>query len=390
MLEEFRRCVGDLNLQEFYLWLKGVGIGFTPIVRLPRRITLFDDQVSIFAKLEYTNYAESIKARPFAMMYYLNMVIGRTSNKPKAIAATSGNFGLAGSYLLRGNFDFTVNMSEKAVKENVDLTVKLQKNKTRIETFSDRYCPTVGAKRGEAIAAARYVEKIDSEVINYDQYDDAGNPLSHYLTTAPELYHQTSGRITHFVASLGTCATMIGCGHYLREIIPEIKIVGLVPQEGHHQLGLRSKDELGATRFYEEAKKLCDRIIEVSDRDAYNTMLDLWDAGIPGGISSGTNCYGALKVAEKLCDENKRGLIVILIPDSCENYGSFLQGHLYSITGIKFDGDIYKKFEKLKTKAQEERGEHTSLLNAGKNNLFETYFEKACERFNRKNISEVP
>ncbi|MFQ6063971.1 MAG: pyridoxal-phosphate dependent enzyme [Candidatus Bathyarchaeia archaeon] len=182
-------------------------------------------------------------------------------------------------------------------------------------------------QRGEAIAAARYVEKTDLEVINYDQYNDLGNPLSHFLTTGPEIYHQTGGGITHFVVSLGTCGTMIGCGYYLREAIPDIKIIGLIPQEDHHQLGLRSRDELGATRFFEEARELCDQIIEVSDKDAYNTMLDLWKAKIPVGISSGANCYGALKVAEQLHDENKRGLIVTIIPDSCENYGEFLRNH---------------------------------------------------------------
>jgi len=164
---------------------------------------------------------------------------------------------------------------------------------------------------------------------------------------------------------------MIGCGYYLREAIQEIKLIGLIPQEDHHQLGLRSRDELGATRFFEEAKKLCDEIIEVSDRDAYNAMIDLWSVNIPAGISSGTNFYGALKVAEKLHSENKWGLIVTLVPDSCENYGEFLRRHLQNITGVEFDGEIYKKFKKLKTKAQEERKEHISLLKTGRITLFE-------------------
>lgn len=380
MINELRQRVKDINLQKFYLWLKELGIGFTSLVRLPKRVNPFDDQASIFAKLEYENYNESIKARPFATMYYLNMVSGRTRNKGKAVAATSGNFGLAGSYLFRGKIDFTVNMSKLAIKENVDLIGKLKKNKTKIETFSDRYCPSVGAKRGEAIAAARFVEKIDPEVINYDQYGDVGNPLSHYLTSGPEIYHQTNGKITHFVVSLGTCGTIIGCGLYLRKVIPEMRIVGLVPQEGHHQLGLRSRDELGATRFYEEAKNLCDTIMEVSDRNAYISMLDLWNAGIPAGISSGTNCYGALKVAEKIQGEKKRGLIATVIPDSCENYGSFIQTHLYNITGTKFSGDIYKEFDKLKNKAQQEREKHIALLNTGKSSLFETL---------RKHVSDL-
>lgn len=371
ILEVLQKLSRGLDLSRYYSWLGDLGIGFTPVVRIPERINPFDRKVSIYAKLEYVNYGESIKARPFAMMYYFNMISGNLKDKTKAIAATSGNFGLAGSYILHDKFDFTVYMSEKAVKENSWLTRKLEENKTKIETFSDRYCPTVSAKRGEAIAAARYLQKIDSEVINYDQYDDIGNPLSHFLTTAPEIYHQTDGRITHLVVSLGTCGTMIGCGYWLRQAIPKIKLIGLIPQEGHHQLGLRSKDELGATRFFEEAKKLCDEVTEVSDKDTYTTMLDLWDAGIPAGISSSTNCYGALKVAESFHNENKRGLIITLVPDSCENYGDFLHRHLHNITGVKFKGEVYRKFEKLKAKAEDERKEHISLLKRERIKLFE-------------------
>jgi cysteine synthase len=377
ILREFKTYGRHLALPKFYSWLKKLGIGFTPAIRIPKRVNPFDENIPILAKLEYTNFGESVKARPFAMMYYHNSISGKLTDKTKAIAATSGNFGLAGSFLLRDEADFTVYMSEKAVKENKGLTLKLQKNKTRIETFSDRYCPTVAAKRGEAIAAARYVEKTDLGIINYDQYDDVGNPLSHFLTTAPEIYYQTSGRISHFVASLGTCGTMIGCGYYLRKAVPGIKIIGLIPQEGHHQLGLRSREELGATRFFEEAKKLCDEIMEVSDKDAYNAMLDLWKADVPAGISSGTNCYGALKVAEQLHDENKRGLIVTIIPDSCENYGEFLRRHLQNITGLAFGGDVYEKFEKLKTKAREERREHMLNLKNGRIALFKTMRKNA-------------
>lgn len=363
-------CGKRLALPKFYSWLRRLGIGFTPVIRIPKRINPFDESIPILAKLEYTNFGESVKARPFAMMYYRNLISGKLNNRVRAIAATSGNFGLAGSFLLGDKCDLTVYMSEKAVKENRGLTRKLQENKTKIETFSDRYCPTVAAKRGEAIAAARYVEKTDLGAINYDQYDDIGNPLSHFLTTAPEIHHQTNGRITHFVASLGTCGTILGCDYYLRETIPRIKLIGLIPQENHHQLGLRSREELGATRFFKEAKELCDKIIEISDRDAYTTMMNLWNVGIPAGISSGTNCYGALRVAEELCDKDEKGLIVTLIPDSCENYGEFLRMHLHSITGIYFDGDIYRKFEKLSIKAQREREEHVLLLKTQKTALF--------------------
>jgi cysteine synthase B len=370
MLHEFNQYLKDLNQKEFYHWLKETGIGFTPLARLPKQINPFDDHISIFAKLEYTNFAESIKARAFATMYYLNKVSGRMNNKSKVIAATSGNFGLAGSYLLRDQFSFTVNMSEKGAKENVDLSTKLVENGAKIETFSDGYCPTVGAKRGEAIAAARFVEKIDSQVINYDQYDDWANPLSHYLTTGPEIYHQTNGKLTHFISSLGTCATMIGIGTFLKEVNPQLKLVGLFPQQDHHQLGLRSKEELGATRFFGEAQKLCDQLTEVSDKNAYNTMLKLWDLSIPAGISSGANIWGALDVAKELYESNKQGLIVTVIPDSCENYNSFFKTHFENVTGKKFQGGIYKKYEEAAIKAQQARKEHLAELKGGTNEVF--------------------
>ena len=139
--------------------MKELGIGFTPLIRIPQTINPFDGKIPIFAKLEYVNFGESVKARPFATMYYLYMHSGKSDMKRKVVAATSGNFGLAGSYLLRDKYDFTVYMSENTVKENEWLIQKLIQNRTKIETFSDRYCPTVGAKRGEAIAAARYMEK---------------------------------------------------------------------------------------------------------------------------------------------------------------------------------------------------------------------------------------
>jgi len=371
LLEEFRKCAKSLDQQELCKWLRNLGIGFTPLVRLPKQINPFDDRVSIYAKLEYTNYAESVKARPFAVMYYIKMVSRGMVSKKKVVAATSGNFGLAGSYLLRDNLDFTVYMSELAVKENLGLTTKLQQNATKIETFSDRYCPAVSAKRGMAIAAARSIEKIDSDVINFDQYDDIGNPLAHFLTTGSEIIDQTEGKVTHFETSLGTCGTMVGCGHSLRETLPKINLIGLIPQEGHHQLGLRSKDELGAARFFEEAKNLCNRIIEISDKDAYNTLLALWNIGVPAGITSGTNFCGALKIAQELCDENKRGLIVTIVPDSCENYEAFLRKHMCDITGVEL-GSLQGRYEQLTIKAQKAREEHLSLLKAG------SLFSKPC------------
>ncbi|MCL5950078.1 MAG: pyridoxal-phosphate dependent enzyme [Candidatus Bathyarchaeota archaeon] len=369
MPQPFQQYISQLNKTEFYHWLARNGIGFTPLIRLPEQINPYDKQNPIYAKLEYTNFGESIKARAFATMYYLNKQQGKLNNKPKAIAATSGNFGLAGSYLLHGNYTFTVNMSEKGAKENIGLASKLLENGTKIETFPDGYCPTVGAKRGEAIAAARFVEKIDNTVVNYDQYDDWANPLAHYLTTGPEIYAQTGGKIAQFVNSLGTCATMVGTGIYLKEVKSEIKLIGLYPQNGHHQLGLRSRDELGATKFYQTAKELCINQIEVTDKDAFKTMERLWENGLPAGISSGGNVWGALQTAKQQRESGEEGLIVTTLPDSSENYVTFLQNHFEAATGKPFDSAIEAKLEETTIKTQRERSEHINQLKKGNNNV---------------------
>ncbi len=368
----FNQYTSQLNLKDYYHWLKENGVGYTPLARLPKQINAYDAETPIYAKLEYVNFGESIKARPFATMYYLNKQRGKLNNKPKAIAATSGNFGLAGSYLLHDGYSFTVNMSEKGAKENTGLAAKLRSNGTKIETFPDGYCPTVGAKRGEAIAAARFIEKIDNAVVNYDQYEDWANPLAHYLTTGPEIYSQTGGKLTHFVTSLGTCATMVGAGTYLKEANPNISLVGLFPQDGHHQLGLRSRDELGATKFYQAAKELCQSQLEINDTNAFNTMVDLWSNGLPAGISSGANIYGALQIAEQLNEAHKEGVIVSTLPDSCENYRGFLESHYQEITGKELDKAFYGKLEETSQKAQQQRQQHIIELKNGRNTLFAT------------------
>ncbi|MEM2911665.1 MAG: pyridoxal-phosphate dependent enzyme [Candidatus Bathyarchaeia archaeon] len=376
MKQELAAHLRNLNFKDFYSWLRNSGIGFTPIIRLPKKINPFDDNIQIFAKLEYTNNGESIKARPFAAIHFLNKISGRLNSKCKAVAATSGNFGLSGAYILDGELEFTVYMSENTVKENRDLIAKLLDKKVTIETFSDRYCPTIGAKRGMAIAAARYLENLDSKTINYDQYDDIRNPLSHYLTTGPEIYLQTDGTLTHFLAGLGTCGTIIGCGLFLKKFIPEIRIIGLVPEEGHHQLGLRSKDELGASTFYKEALNICDEIIEISDKKAYEGMLKLWDAEIPAGISSGTNFSGALEIARKVYHDNGKGVIVTVFPDSCENYENFLKIHMLNIAD-EHPHELDSKIKKLKLIAEKARKKHVSKLKAGHDALYEKLIQIA-------------
>ncbi len=372
VVKEIQKLLVYIDANDLYSFFRNLGVGFTPLKHLPKTVNPFDNRVSIYIKLEYLNFGESIKSRPFAAIYYIKEKTGALNGKNRVVAATSGNFGLAGSYILPKNLVFSALMSKKTVNENKTLIKKMVRNGTKIEKFSDSYCPALGAKRGQAIAFARKLEETSRDLINIDQYSDTGNPLSHFLTTGPEIYFQTNGRITHFVAGLGTCGTVLGAGLFLKKVCGEaVKIIGLVPQEGHHQLGLRSRDELGATRFFSEARNLCEEVIEVSDCDSFTTMMKLWEIGVPGGISSGTNCYGALKLAEKIYSEGDKGLIVTVAPDSLENYEEFLRIHIPHITGKKFNSGIHEKIMELKIEVEREREKHISKIRSNKIKLTE-------------------
>jgi rhodanese-related sulfurtransferase len=155
-----------------------------------------------------------------------------------------------------------------------------------------------------------------------DQYSNLGNPLAHYKTTGPEIWHQTHGKITHFVASLGTCGTISGAGKYLREQNSKVKIVGIHPTPEHDIPGVRSLRQLTVTEHYNSG--VADELQEVTNEDAFAMCLRLnREFSIPCGPSSGMQVVGALR---SLKDEPGE-VAVIIFCDSIFKYTTSITKH---------------------------------------------------------------
>jgi cysteine synthase B len=148
-----------------------------------------------------------------------------------------------------------------------------------------------------------------------DQFANPDNPRAHYETTAPEIWRQSEGQVTHFVSSMGTTGTIMGCSRYFREVSPQLQIVGVQPQDGSSIPGIRRWPEGYVPKIY--APEAVDRIIDVSRADAekYTVQLAARE-GIFCGISSGGALCASLRLAEELTDAH----IVTIICDRGDRY----------------------------------------------------------------------
>lgn len=289
----------------------------TPLVQLQRVIPFASTRV--FAKLEWYNPFGAVKDRIAA-----NMV--RDAEERRQLAAggrlvepTSGNTGLglamvgnARGYPLRAPLSSAIPIEKRAALRFFGCDL--------IE-LDDSLCPAPGAPEG-AIARAMEIAEQEPGYHMLNQYANDANPEAHYRTTGPEVWRQTQGRITHFVASLGTCGTITGVGRYLKEQDPDVELVAVHPEEGHDIPGVRSIGQLSQTKFFD--RDAYDHIVEVSNREAYEMALRLnREESLVAGPSSGMAVAGLLKV---LADQPD-ALVVVMFPDNIFKYSSSIQRH---------------------------------------------------------------
>ena len=151
-----------------------------------------------------------------------------------------------------------------------------------------------------------------------DQYGNPANPLAHYVTTGPEIWRQTEGRVTHFVAGMGTSGTMMGVGRYLQEQDPAVELIGVQPDKRENGIsGLKHFATADVPSIYDPAQ--VDRIAEVSTEEAQSMARALArQEGLFVGISAGAAVAGALRVARELAE----GIVVALLPDGGFKYTS--------------------------------------------------------------------
>ncbi|MEX2442686.1 MAG: cysteine synthase CysM [Alkalispirochaeta sp.] len=285
-------------------------IGNTPLVRIRR---LYQGSNLILCKLEGDNPAGSVKDRPAYQMIVAAEERGRIFPGDTLIEATSGNTGIALAMVaaVKG-YRLILVMPEHMSAERRAL----------MKAYGAEVVLTPKDKSMEgAIDLAREMEA-DGKGVILDQFSNPDNPDAHYRTTGPEVWRDTEGTVTHFVASTGTTGTLMGCSRYLKEQNPKIQIVGARPDSQGGIPGIRAWPEAYLPAIYEE-ERLDDKR-EVSRERAIATMRDLASKeGIFSGISSGGNVAVALDVARELEDQGVHdAVIVTIICDRGDRYVS--------------------------------------------------------------------
>ena len=279
-------------------------VGETPLVRL-QRIGRETGNV-LLAKLEGNNPAGSVKDRPA-----LSMIMGaerRGVIKPGAtlIEATSGNTGIALAMVaaMRG-YRMILVMPEH-------LTVERRQT---MAAYGAQFVLTP-EKGGMELARDTAERMRDAgEGVILDQFGNPDNPLAHYSGTGPEIWRDTGGKITHFVATMGTTGTIMGCSRFLKEKNPAVQIVGVQPAPGASVPGIRKWPEAYMPKIFDRSR--IDRVIEVTQQESEEMARRLAkEEGIFAGISSG----GGLAAAMKVCSEVRDAVIVHIVCDRGDRY----------------------------------------------------------------------
>jgi S-sulfo-L-cysteine synthase (O-acetyl-L-serine-dependent) len=287
-------------------------IGNTPLVRLERIVDDLDD-ITLLAKAEWTNPGGSVKDRAAANMVREAQARGTLRAGKTLLDATSGNTGIAYA-MLGAALGFPVLL---AMPSNVSLERKriLQAYGAQVE-WTD---PDLGSDG--AIRRARELAAIEPERFCYmDQYSNPANWKAHYSTTAPEIWQQTAGQVTHFVAGLGTSGTFVGTVRRLRELNPSLQAISMQPDSPFHGLeGLKHMETAIVPAIYD--LHLADRNIEVETEAAYAMAKRLArEEGLLVGISAAAAVVASLRVAREEALAGRGATIVTVLPDSADKY----------------------------------------------------------------------
>ena len=283
-------------------------VGNTPLVRLQRLAG--DGGNTVLVKLEGNNPAGSVKDRPAMSMIQHAEARGELTPGQTLIEATSGNTGiaLAMAAAIKG-YKMTLIMPEhmsverRGVMKAFGADIVLVSEEESMEGARDLALQMQSEGKGKVL----------------DQFSNPDNPLAHYEGTGPEIWRDTQGSITHFVSSMGTTGTIMGCSRYFKEKAAQegttIEIVGVQPEEGANIPGIRRWPEAYLPKIYDATR--VDRIIDVSQEAAEQTTRALANQeGIFAGISSG----GAVAAALQLSTQVDNAVIVAIICDRGDRY----------------------------------------------------------------------
>ena len=282
-------------------------IGNTPLIKLANLVG--NPRVEIYGKAEWANPGGSVKDRPALNMILEGERSGALTRDKTIIDATSGNTGIA----------YAMIAAARGYRVKLCLPKNASEERKRIlEAYGVELVltdPLAGSDG--AILAVREIVAADPDKYFYpDQYNNPANWRAHYETTGVEIFEQTGGRITHFVAGLGTSGTFVGTGRRLRELKPEVKLVSMQPDSPFHGLeGLKHMETAIVPGIYDPT--LADENVEVDTEEAHAMVKRLARReGWFVGISSAANVVAAMRVAERI-DE---GVIVTILSDDASKY----------------------------------------------------------------------
>jgi cysteine synthase B len=284
-------------------------IGNTPLLEIQTIGEGLPPAVRIYAKLEGFNPGGSVKDRPAWRMIQDGLRSGKLHAGKTILDSTSGNTGIALA-MIGSVLGYPV---ELVVPANVSNERKLIINAYGAKiTYSDPMEGSDGAIR----LCRQILEANPEKYYKPDQYFNPMNPQAHYENTGPEIYRQTGGAITHFIAGIGTGGTVMGAGRFLKEVNPSIQVIAVEPDDALHGLeGLKHMASSIVPGIYHEEE--LDGKIPVSTEDAYSMVYRLsQEEGILVGQSSGAALFAALKVARKL----DSGTVVTIFPDFGDKY----------------------------------------------------------------------
>lgn len=286
-------------------------IGNTPLLKI-ERVTAEFPNIEFYAKAEWFNPGGSVKDRAAYAMIRDGERTGRLRPGKIILDATSGNTGIA------------LGMIGATLGHRVKLclpTSASPERKATLQAYGVDVVFTPGEQGTDgAIRRVREIYEADPGKYFYvDQYGNPANPAAHYSTTAPEIWEQTNGRITHFVAGLGTSGTFVGTTRRLRQFNPQIRCISVQPDSGFHGLeGLKHMPTAIVPSIYDES--LADDNLEVRTEDAQQMTKRLArEEGVLAGVSSGAALYGCMQIARRL-PRGERAVFVTVFPDSGEKY----------------------------------------------------------------------
>lgn len=279
-------------------------VGNTPLVRL-KRIPGVTSNV-LLAKLEGNNPAGSVKDRPALSMIMQAEKRGDIKPGDTLIEATSGNTGIALAMVaaMRGYKMILVMPENQSIERRQSM-----------RAYGAELVLT--SQEGSMELARDMAEKLRDEGrgVILDQFANVDNPLAHYQGTAPEIWRDTQGGITHFISSMGTTGTIMGCSRYFKEKNPHIQIIGAQPEEGAQIPGIRKWSEAYLPKIYDI--KRVDKLENVGQQEAEEMTRRLAsEEGIFCGISSG----GALAVALRVAQTVQNATIVFIVCDRGDRY----------------------------------------------------------------------